>query len=445
MKQPVTRYAKSGEAHIAYQVIGDGPIDVLLAPHFFQHVEVWWESRHHARFARAVAEFARVILFDKRGTGMSDRTCGVPPFDVQMDDVGAVLDAAGSQRAVLWGSGDATPLVLLFAATFPERALGLVLWNPYPTYVQNPDLPWLTRRDEFRAQIEATGRMLEDPDALVGREWGDVFETADEAREFWRVCRLGTSPGDHLAFADVLAHTDVRHVLPAIRVPALVVANESADAVLSTSRYVAERIPTARLLTVPGPYAPMMVGDRTAILGEVRAFIEEVERRPAEDPDRVLATILFTDIVGSTERAVDLGDAAWRELLAEHHARVRRELARYRGRELDTAGDGFFATFDGPARAIRCACAIRESVAELGLEIRAGLHTGECELLDAKVTGVAVSLGARVAARARGGEVLVSSTVKDLVAGSGIAFGDRGSAELKGIPGEWRLYAVETA
>jgi class 3 adenylate cyclase len=441
---PRTRYARSGDAHIAYQVVGDGPVDVLLAPHFPSHLELWWESRHHAAFARNVLEFARLILFDKRGTGMSDRTGGVPPFDVQLDDVRAVLDAAGSEHAVIWAGGDATPMIVLFAATYPERVRGLVLWNPQPTYIQNREMPWLVTPDEFRRQIEETGRGVEDPDALF-EALGTTRLTREEVREYWRVCRLATSPGDQAAFGNVLGQTDVRHVLPAIRVPTVVVTNDATPEVSSTARYVSERIPTAQHVAVAEPAGPMMLGERASLFDEVRAFVEEVESAPVGDPERVLATILFTDIVDSTAKAVDVGDAAWRTLLAGHHARVRRELARFRGRELDTAGDGFFATFDGPARAIRCACAIRASVADLGLQIRAGLHTGECELLDAKVTGVAVSLGARVASRAGAGDVLVSSTVKDLVAGSGITFEDRGVAELKGIPGEWRLYAVESA
>lgn len=442
MEAPRTRYARSGDAYIAYQVVGEGPVDVLLAPHFFQHVELWWHSRHHTAFARAVAAFSRLILFDKRGTGMSDRTSGVPPFDVQMDDVRAVLDAAGSERTVIWAAGDATPMIALFTASFPDRVLGLVLWNPFPTYIQNPEMPWLVPPDEFRRQIDETARDLEDPDALVGWDGAPSLRTPAEAREFWRVSRLGTSRGDHLAFANVLAETDVRHVLAAIRVPTLVLTNEALKEMHPTTRYVADRIPTARIAILPGGDATMLVGDPEPMLHEVRAFVEEVRALPPEEPDRVLATVLFTDIVGSTALAADLGDARWREVLSEHHARVRRELARFRGRELDTAGDGFFATFDGPARAIRCACAVRDSVRELGVEIRAGLHAGECELLDDKVTGIAVSLGARVAAQAAPGEVLVSSTVKDLVAGSGIDFVDRGAAELKGIPGEWRLFAV---
>ena len=439
---PKTRYARSGSAYIAYQVLGDGPVDVLLLPHFFHHLELWWEDRHRAGFTRALAESARVILFDKRGTGLSDRTYGVPPFDVQMDDVRAVLDAAGSERAVLWAGGDATPMVLLFTATFPERTLGLVLWDPHPTYLRAPDMPWLSTRAELEQGIEETGQALDDPSPPELREMLPSIGSDDELRTYWRVSRLATSPGDQLAFTRVLAETDVRHVLPSIRVPTLVLSNDGLADHHQTTRYVVEKIPTARLAIVEGRDRYMLVGDPRPILDEVRPFIEEVRDGPPPEPTRVLTTVMFTDIVGSTARAAELGDAGWRELLREHHSRVRRELARFRGREVDTAGDGFFAMFDGPARAIQCACAVRESVRQLGLEIRAGLHAGECELLDEKVTGIAVSLGARVAAQAQPGEVLVSSTVKDLVAGSGLEFDDRGEAELKGIPDTWRLFAV---
>ena len=440
---PETRYARSGDAYIAYQVVGEGPVDLLFLPHFFHHLELWWEDPYRIEFTRRLAEFARVILIDKRGTGLSDRTGGVPAFDVQLDDVRAVLDAAGSEQAVIWASGDAAPMVVLFTATFPQRVHGLVLWNPYPSFVRNPDMPWLMSREEFQEAVAETAGALEDADGTFLCEVAPSL-TADERRTYWRVCRLGTSPGDHLAFTRVLADTDVRHVLPAIRVPTLVLSNDSLGDLHPLTRYVAEKIPTARLSILPEGARVLFLGETEPTIAEVRSFVQELRDAPPEEPDRVLATVLFTDIVGSTARAAELGDAAWRELLRDHHARVRRELARFRGREVDTAGDGFFATFDGPARAIRCACAVRDSVRDLGIEIRVGLHAGECELLDAKVTGIAVSLGARVSANAAPGEVLVSSTVKDLVAGSGISFADRGAAELKGVPGKWRLYAVET-
>lgn len=443
MEQPETKYARSGDAYIAYQVHGEGPIDLIWAPGGFQNVELWWESRHRERATRRLAEVARVIRFDKRGTGLSDRAGGLPPFDVQMDDIAAVLDAVGLERAFIWGTHDTAPLTILFAATFPERVLGLLLWGPKPTFTRKPDMPWLPTAAEYDLQIAEVVRRVANP-----RRWHEHLLgmapslTEEEREEFGRVLRLSTSPGDAAAFWRVLGQTDVRHVLPSVRVPTLVLAREGYEPDIASARYVAERIPTARLVWLPGRDAIAVVGELEPFVEELQRFAVEILSAPPEEPDRVLATVLFTDIVGSTARAAELGDAGWRELLGEHHARVRRELARFRGREVDTAGDGFFATFDGPARAIRCACAVRESVAELGLEIRAGLHAGECELLDGKATGIAVSLGARVAARAAAGEVLVSSTVKDLVAGSGIRFSDRGSAELKGIPGEWHLYSV---
>lgn len=445
MEAPSTAYARSGDAHIAYQVVGDGPVDILLIPHFYQHLELWWEDRHRAGLVRALAERARVVVFDKRGTGMSERTGGVPPFDVQMDDMRAVLDAVGSERAVLCAGGDGSPMTLLFAATFPKRTLGLVLWNPYPTILRKPDMPWLMTQGEFDEAADQVARDLEDPMPLGLRRRNPSVGTDEELRTYWRVSRLGTSRGDSIAFAKVLVQADVRHVLPTIRVPTLVLSNEGLAAQHPTTRYVAEKIPTARLAILPGLDQSMFVGNAEQIVPEVQAFVEEIRSAEPEEPDRILATVLFTDIVGSTATSARIGDSAWRELLRSHHQRVRKELARFRGRELDTAGDGFFATFDGPARAVRCACAIRDSVRELGVEIRAGLHAGECELLDDKITGIAVAIGARVAAAAEPGTVLVSSTVKDLVAGSGLGFVDRGTVELNGVPGSWQLFAVDSA
>jgi class 3 adenylate cyclase len=376
---------------------------------------------------------------------MSDRTGGYPPFEVQIDDVRAVLDAVGSTRTVLWAGGDASPMILLFAATFPKRVAGLVLWDPVPTYIANEELPSLIPRAEWDAAVAEVGATIEDPTGAAYRPGLPSIQSDEEMRLYMRVSRLGTSRGDQFAFTRVMAETDVRHVLPTIRVPTLVLTNEGFADHHQISRYVADRIPTARLSILPGRDRSMFVGNTDALMGEVRAFLDEIDDLPPEEVDRVLATVLFTDIVDSTAISARLGDAGWRELLKSHHGRVRRELARFRGRELDTAGDGFFAMFDGPARAIRCANAIRDSVRELGIEVRAGLHAGECELLDGKVTGIAVALGARVAAAAEPGTILVSSTVKDLVAGSGLRFADRGEYVLKGIPDPWRLFAVEKA
>jgi class 3 adenylate cyclase len=310
-------------------------------------------------------------------------------------------------------------------------------------FTRKPDMPWLPTPAEHELRVAEAVRRVAEPSRRDEHLRSLAPSLTDEDREeFGRIMRLSTSPGDAAAFWRVLGETDVRHVLPSVRVPTLVLGREGFEAGLASTQYVAERIPTARLALLAGPDAIAVVGDIEPLVDELVRFTSDVLSAPPEEPDRVLATVLFTDIVGSTARAAALGDSGWRELLREHHARVRRELARFRGREVDTSGDGFFATFDGPARAIRCACAVRESVSELGIEIRAGLHVGECELLDGKVTGIAVSMGARVAALAEVGEVLVSSTVKDLVAGSGIVFTDRGSAELKGVPGVWHLYAV---
>jgi class 3 adenylate cyclase/pimeloyl-ACP methyl ester carboxylesterase len=444
MEIPETRYARSGGAYVAYQVVGDGPIDLVWAPGGFQNVELWRESRHRVDATRRLAEIARVVRFDKRGTGLSDRAGGLPPFEAQMDDVRAVMDAVGIERAFLFGIHDTSALAILFAATFPERVLGLVLWAPKVAFTHKPDMPWLPSPAEYESHVSDEVERVAEPS-----RWHEHLRriapslSTEEREEFGRVLRLSTSPGDAAALLRLLGETDVRHVLSTVRVPTLVMQREGFESDLPGSRYVAERIPTARLALLPGRDGIVVVGGVEPLVDELRAFADEVLSAPPEEPDRVLATVLFTDIVGSTAQAAELGDTRWRELLGDHHSRVRRELARFRGREVDTAGDGFFATFDGPARAIRCACAVRESVRELGIDVRAGLHAGECELLDGKATGIAVSLGARVAAEAAAGEVLVSSTVKDLVAGSGIGFVDRGTAELKGIPGEWRLFAVE--
>lgn len=442
MDAPDIRYARSGEASIAYAVTGTGPPDLVFIPGGFQHLELWWENKPRAELGRRLSEIARLIQFDKRGTGLSDRIRG-DSLETRMDDIRAVMDAAGSERAVVFAVHDTAPLALLFAATFPERVSGLVLWHPASAFVRVPDQPWLPTRPEYEAWVDEQSRRWGEADY-----WDEVLcriapslATREERLDFGRVLRLSVTPGDARSFGRTNMEIDVRHVLPTIQTPTLVLAREGWTSELAGARYHAERIPHARLVVLPGPDRIPSVGDHARTVAELSAFIEQLDDEPAE-PERVLATVMFTDIVGSTERAAELGDAAWSSLLRSHHGLVRRELARYRGREMDTAGDGFFATFDGPARAIRCACAVRDAVRDLGLEIRAGLHAGECELLDGKAAGIAVSIGARVASKAEAGEVLVSSTVRDLVAGSGIAFDERGIAPLKGIPGEWRLYAV---
>ncbi|HYX76966.1 MAG TPA: adenylate/guanylate cyclase domain-containing protein, partial [Gaiellaceae bacterium] len=385
--------------------------------------------------------------FDKRGTGMSDRLAGTETLEERMDDIRAVMDAAGSERAVISGLGDGGPLAMLFAATYPERTRALVLINTSPRFVRSPELPWLPTRAERERGLEEMVSRWGDPAhhvEMVKRGSPSIAE--EDRRAFGRVVRLSASPGAVAAYMRTTFDVDVCDVLPLIRVPTLVLQRTEIEFVdVRSGRYLAEYIRGAKLVELPGRDFAPQAGDPDRLFAELEGFFGQVsEGKTWElESDRVLATVLFTDIVGATARAARIGDRAWRELLQRHHDTVRTQLGRFRGREIDTAGDGFFASFDGPARAIHCACAIRDRLGELGLEIRAGLHAGECELLDGKVGGIAVHIGARIAANAEPGEVLVSSTVKDLVAGSGISFLERGEHELKGIPGDWRLYAVE--
>jgi class 3 adenylate cyclase len=446
--EPETRYARSDGVSIAYQVTGEGPFDLIHVPGFVSHVELAWQVPGMASFARRLGSIARLIRFDKRGTGMSDRVSGAPTLETRMDDVRAVMDAAGSERAALLGVSEGGPMSALFAATYPERVWALVLYGTFARYRWAHDYPFGVTEEEHRREADDEER-----------DWGTREHAAEAARvlapsadeetkrALATMIRQSASPGAVAALNRMNLEIDVRGVLPAIRVPTLVL-NRVGDSPFITggSRYLADHIAGARHVELPGSDHAIVAGDPESVLAEIEPFLTDTwEQRAWEEsePDRVLATILFTDIVGSTQKTAELGDARWRELLQAHHALIRRQLSRFRGRELDTAGDGFFASFDGPARAIRCACAISESVRELGLEVRAGLHAGECERMNGKVGGIAVHIGARVAAEAEGGEVLVSSTVKDLVAGSGIEFRERGTAALKGVPGEWHLFAVE--
>jgi class 3 adenylate cyclase len=440
------QYAKSGDIHIAYQVTGDGPLDLVWVPAFVGHVELEWALPGFPEFIEQLSSFARLIRFDKRGTGMSDRVSGVPTLETRMDDVRAVLDAVGSRRAAFYGLSEGAAMSILFAATYPQRTAALVLRSAFPRQMWAPDYPWGRSEEEYEREVERDLRLFGPRDrALEAIRARGRFDD-DEAGAFVDLIRFSSSPGSLEALHRMNKEIDVRHVLPAVRVPTLVLRG-SEDTVLppDLARYVASRIPTARLVEIPG-IGHLALGKSIARLAqEVERFLREVWEAGGweeEEPDRVLATVLFTDIVGSTAKAVELGDRAWRELLERHHTLIRRELVRFRGAELDVAGDGFFARFDGPARAVRCACAIVDALREVGLEVRAGLHTGECEVMDGKVGGVAVHIGARVAREATPGEVLVSSTVKDLVAGSGLRFRERGSAELKGLGEKWRLFAV---
>jgi class 3 adenylate cyclase len=425
---PDVRYARSGDVAIAYQVVGDGPVDLVFVP-FFGNVRWAWEQPRFARFLERLASFSRLILFDKRGTGLSDRPRTLT-LEAQMDDVRAVLDAVDSERAALLGAIQGSQLCALFAATYPERTRALVLYHPHAAPSDLP--PFALRSAEDARERWGTREHADEiTRAIIPSLAGD----AAVRRWFADYHRFAASPGAAAEFFRMLGDTDISDVLPTIRVPTLVVhRGRWRDAALR----VAELIPGARAVQLPGDDSPIWSDDEVA--PEVERFLAGREQEPV--PDSVLTTILFTDIVGSTERAAALGDRGWRDLLARHHSAVRRQLARFRGEELDTAGDGFFATFDGPARAIRCAQAIIADVGELGLDLRAGLHTGECELHDGKLAGIAVSVGSRVAGEAGPGQVVVSGTVRDLVAGSGIDFEELGARALKGVPGEWRLFAV---
>ncbi len=443
---PETCYARSGDVAVAYQVVGEGPFDVVIAPGTVSHVELGWQVPSWAAFLRGVAGRARVLVFDKRGTGLSDRVAGVPTLEERSDDIRAVMDAAGSDRAALFGFSEGVPMSVVFAASHPDRVSALVLYGGLARTLWAPDYPFGDTERAARKVIEEEVEAFWTPGGLEADvRSGCPSADEQEVRAWARVLRYGSSPGALEALERMNLSIDVRQVLGAVSAPALVV-HQRADPWVRVEhgRYLAQHVPGAAYVELDGDeHIPVGV-IVPQLLAHVLPFLQDAVTREAPEPDKVLATVLFSDIAGSTARAAELGDARWRGLLAEHHTRVRRQLARFRGVELDTAGDGFFARFDGPARAIRCALAIRDAVRELGLEVRLGLHAGECEVLDGKVAGIAVSIGARISALAAVGEVLVSQTVKDLVAGSGITFEDRGQAALKGVPGEWRLYSVKS-
>ena len=440
---PETRYAKSGDVNIAYQVVGDGPFDLIHVPPFVSNLELQWEYPAERRYFERLASFCRLIMFDKRGTGLSDPVA-VATLEERMDDVRAVMDAAGSQRAAVFGSSEGGALSVLFTATYPERVSALVLYGAYPRMAWAPDYP-----DGIPEEIQALTVQHFQENWGRGHGGGSPLHvfTPDRVDDpAWRKAygrweRLSASPGAAVAILQMVFQIDVRHLLSVIRVPTLVVYRTADMAHAAGSRYLGAHIPGAKVVELPGnDYFPYL-GDQDAILDEVEEFLTGV--RPVHAPDRALVTVLFTDIVSSTERAAALGDDAWTRTLDRHDALVAHEVERHRGREINTTGDGMLATFDGPARAVRCAQAICEEVQSLGIEVRAGLHTGEIELRGADIGGIAVHIGQRVSALAGPGEVLVSSTVKDLVAGSGITFADRGCHVLKGVPDEWRVFAVE--
>jgi class 3 adenylate cyclase len=440
---PDVNYARSGEVAIAYQVVGEGPTDVVFVRGITGDLLSTWEQPLLVRHVEGLADCGRVLMLDKRGTGLSDRVREVQSLETTMDDIRAVMDAAASESAVLWMGGNSTGIGLLFAATYPERCAGLVLFDPRVKGIRSPDYPWAPTEEEWRERLAEVRAGWGERGYLenLAREWAPEV-AANEGFLDWFVwhMRRSLSPGAAVTSFRTAMELDVSDVLSAVRVPTLVIPRPSLP---GPGHYTAARIRGSQVVELPGLAGVYTWVDDEAHRATMEAttrFVSQLTRRGGSE--RVLATVLFTDIVDSTGLASRLGDSAWRDLLQRHHTIVRRELARFQGRELDTAGDGFFAAFDGPARAVLAASAIRDSLRTLELEIRAGLHTGECEVSDGKIAGIAVSIGARISSLAAPGEVLVSSTVKDLVAGSGLQFEDRGEHHLKGIPEAWRLFAA---
>jgi class 3 adenylate cyclase len=445
---PGVRYARDRDGvALAYQVVGQGPVDIVYVPPWVSNLEVIWENPLYARFLGRLAAFARLIVVDPRGMGLSDRfaPADVPPVEVLMEDLGVVMDSADAGRPVLFGSGNSGSLNALFAATHPDRTLALIVYGAEARGRHAPDYPWAwsdEEWDQYLAGIEHGWGTSEYVDEVIG--WITPSLAADAAQRRWwgRLQRLSASPNSVTAVEKVWREIDVRPILSAIQAPTLVL-HRTGDPIedVAAGRDFAAGVPGAQFVELPGDDWPAWAGDQALVAGHVEAFVQGIQREAAR-LDRVLTTVLFTDIVGSTERATAIGDERWRVLLGAHHAKVRALVSRYRGTERDTNGDGFLATFDGPARAVLCARAIADAMDPIGLQIRAGVHTGECHIDGNQLTGIAVHIGARVAALAGAGEVLVSATVKDLVAGSGIEFTEHGRHALKGVDGEWALYAV---
>src|SRR2546423_8172318 len=442
MEVPDIQYTRSGDVAIAYQVLGDGPVDIVWFRGMAGDLLSTWDQPMIVRHATGLAAFSRLLGFDKRGTGLSDRVREAPTLETRMDDVRVVMDAAESERAVLWTAHEGSRSALLFAATYPERTAGIILLEPSVRGTGSADYPWAPTEEEWRRRLASVraGWGKREFFAELLREWAPSLAEDDDFKEwFTGHMRRSLSPGAALAFFRTMKDADVSDILSSVGVPTLILCKPTQRA---EAEYVAERIPGSEIAELPGlegffTWIDDDVHEQT--MRETERFLARIGR--PKEPDRVLATVLFTDIVGSTARSAELGDTAWRTLLERHHTLVRRRLGQFDGEEIDTAGDGFFAAFDGPRRAIECARTLVRDVRSLGLEIRAGLHTGECELMGKKPSGIAVPIGARVAAEAQAGEVLVSSTVRDLVAGSEIAFEDRGLRELKGL-GEWRRYSA---
>jgi class 3 adenylate cyclase/alpha-beta hydrolase superfamily lysophospholipase len=439
---PNTGYAKTkDDVHIAYQVVGNGPFDLVAVPGYVSHVELAWEDPALAACLRGLASFSRLIVFDRRGLGLSDPIQGAPTLEDRMQDLQAVMDAAGSERAALFGLSEGGPMSMLFAATYPERVSALVLYGTFARMTQTEDYPWGYPSEVLSRYVEAKVENWGGDDTV------DYFapsraDDPDFRQRFAAFERRATSPNGYRALMQMNAETDVRDVLPSIQAPTLVLhRTDDIPIRVGHGRFLGQHIEGARYVELRGSDHFFWVGDTGAIVDEVAEFL--TGQRPPIDVDRILTTVLFTDIVGSTERAAAEGDQRWHTLLDAHDGAVRNELARFRGREIKTMGDGFLACFDGPARAVRCADAIAKATKAIGIDVRCGLHTGECEVRGDDLAGLAVHIASRVGSLASPEEVLVSSTVKDLVAGSGISFHERGEHELKGVPDPWRLFAAE--
>jgi len=444
MAVPVTRYAKSGEVNIAYQVVGEGPSDLVYVPGWVTNVEVMWEEPGLARFLRRLASFSRLITFDKRGVGLSDPVPigELPTLETRVEDLVAVMDAANSERAIHFGHSEGGSTAIANAARHPERVDRLILFGAYAKRVWSEDYPWAPTLEEREAESAAFEKSWDDPVRIA--EFYAPSRAEDAAFVEWigRWLRLSASPRAAAALNDASSQIDVTGMLGDIRAPTLLLyRREDRDVKIEEGRYVASRIPDSRFVELHGADHYFYAGDTEPILREIEEFV--TGHRASANPERVLATVLFTDIVRSTDTAASLGDQKWRDLVERHNNVVRLELVRWRGNEVNTTGDGFLATFDTPADAIRCARAISDEVVKLGIEVRSGIHTGEMEIVGNDVAGLAVHIGARVAQAARGGEILVSRTVKDLVVGSGLSFTSRGTYKLKGVPGQWEMFAVQ--
>jgi class 3 adenylate cyclase len=440
--RPETKFTQSGDVSIAYQVMGEGPLDLLIVPGFISHLEAAWENPAYARFLERLASFSRLIQFDKRGTGLSDRVTGIPTLDERSDDVRAVLDAVGSKRTALFGISEGGPMSVVFAATYPQRTSGLILYGSIAKGSWAPEYPWGWKVEaDFEEWLAGWRREWGTPYGL--KVWAPSDADDPQFRQWWaKYLRLGASPSAVITLFRMNREIDVRSILPVIQVPTLVLHRSGDRAVnVGQGRYLAEHIPGAKFIELPGEEHLWWVGDSNAIVDEIEEFITG-ERRAVE-ADRALMTVLFTDIIDSTKRAAELGDQRWRDLLEGHNAIVGSEIARFRGNAVKSTGDGILATFDSPGRAIDCALALGRDLRGLGLPIRAGVHTGEVELMGKDIGGIAVHIAARVLEKAAADEVWASRTVKDLVVGSHFKFMEGGTYQLKGVAGDWPLYSVQ--